>query len=97
MADDTPTIENTPARHRYELTLGGEVAAMIQYHEKGGEIELEHTEVDPRYEGRGLAGKIAQFAFDDVKARQLKAVVTCTYLQRWLQKHPDYAGLVKGS
>ena len=34
------------------------------------------------------------FAFDDARKRALKVIPTCTYLQGFLRKHPEYADLV---
>jgi hypothetical protein len=88
-------ITDHPERHRYELAIDGKKAAEIIYHLRGpGTIEFEHTEVQPDFEGQGLASKIAAFAFDDARKRGLKVIVTCTYLQGWVKKHPEYGDLV---
>ena len=88
-------IADHPERHRYELEEGGKLAAQIQYRPHGaGTIELIHTEVPPEFEGQGFASKIAKFAFDDARRRGLKVIPTCTYLQAFLRKHPEYGDLV---
>lgn len=88
-------IADHPERHRYELDEGGKLAAHIQYRMRGTDtIELIHTEVPPEFEGQGFASKIAKFAFDDARRRALKVVPTCTYLQAYLRKHPDYEDLI---
>lgn len=88
-------IANHPERHRYELEIDGRKAAEIVYHMHGaGAIDLEHTVVQPGFEGRGLAGKIATFALEDARSRGLKVITTCSYIQGFLRKHPEYADLV---
>ncbi len=88
-------IADHPERHRYILDIDGREAAEIVYRLHGANtIELVHTEVKKEFEGQGLASKIAAFAFDDARRRNLKVTPTCEYLQGWLRKHPDYSELV---
>jgi predicted GNAT family acetyltransferase len=83
-------------RYRYEIDIGGTHAAQIMYRMHGADvIEFVHTEVQPEFEGHGLAGKLATFAFEDAKRRGLKVIPTCTYIQGYLRKHPEYASLLK--
>ena len=88
-------IANHPERHRYEIEIDGRKAAEIVYRPHGADtIEFLHTEVQPEFEGQGLASRIATFAFDDARKRALKVIPTCTYLRGFLRKHPEYADLV---
>jgi predicted GNAT family acetyltransferase len=88
-------IADHPERHRYILDIDGREAAEIVYRMRGEDtIDLEHTEVKKEFEGQGLASKIAAFAFDDARRRNLKVIPTCEYLQGWLRKHPDYSDVV---
>jgi predicted GNAT family acetyltransferase len=95
MTNEAPTIADNPARHRYELSLDGHVAAHVVYRMRGeGVIDLIHTEVEPAREGQGLASKVAKFALDDARARGLKVIPSCEYIAAWLGKHPDYKDLL---
>ena len=88
-------IADHPERHRYELEIDGHKAAEIVYHLRGeGLIELEHTEVKPKFEGQGLASKIVAFALDDARQRGRKVIPTCTYIQGFVKKRPEYADLI---
>jgi hypothetical protein len=88
-------IADHPERHRYELEIDGRKAAEIVYHLRSpGVIDLVHTEVKPEFEGQGLASKIVTFALDDARKRGLKAIPSCSYVQVFLRKHPEYADLV---
>ena len=90
-----PDISNRQERHQYELDIDGKLAAWIHYRMRGEDtIELVHTEVKPGHEGQGLASKIASFAFDDARSRGLKVIPTCTYLQNFLQRRPEYQDLL---
>lgn len=95
MADTEPQIADRPERHQYQLALDGKVAAHIAYCMRGeGTIDLVHTEVEPEHEGKGLASRIAKFALDDARARGLKVIPSCSYIDGWVKKHPEYADLV---
>ena len=94
LANETIPRADAASRRRYELQVGGEVAGMITYDLQGERIELIHTEVDPRFEGRGLASQLVQFAMDDARRRKLNVVPSCSYVRKWLERHDGYADLV---
>jgi NAD+ kinase len=82
---------------RYEVILGGEVAGVLHYRRHGGEIELMHTEIDQAFEGRGLASRLAAGALDDARNRGTPVVVTCPFVNSYLERHPEYADLLASS
>lgn len=82
-------------RHRYELSVDGRLAGRLDYRLKDGNlIDLVHTEIEPGFEGRGLASKIAQFAFDDARSHGRKVIATCEYIAGYAAKHPEYRDLL---
>jgi uncharacterized protein len=93
-ADATPVVTDNPAESRYEVYVGGELAGFIIYHLRGQQINLIHTEVDPRFQGLGLASHLASFSLDDARKRHLAVLPSCPYVRSWIGKHPDYADLV---
>ena len=57
-----------------------------------------HTEVDPKFEGKGVGSALARFALDDVRAAGTRRVLPlCPFIKGWIGKHPDYADLVRGA
>ena len=52
------------------------------------------TEVEPGFEGGGLAGRLARYSLDDARKRQLAVLPFCLYVQSWIKRHPEYADLV---
>ena len=89
-----PRIADNPQQNRYEVHLDGELAAQAQYQLKGDTIVFTHTEVDPRYEGKGLGSKLAQFALKDVQGRKLKVVAQCKFIAAYIERHPEYQALL---
>jgi predicted GNAT family acetyltransferase len=96
MANDTPPqIADDKGARRYELTVGGKLAAHVAYRMQGSDtIDFVHTEVAPEFEGQGLGSRIAKFALDDARSRGLKVIPTCSYIANWLGKHPEYEDVV---
>jgi uncharacterized protein len=90
------SISNETGRQRYEIAVGGELAGFVQYRVREGTLDLVHTEVLPRFEGRGLAGKLAQFALDDARRQGRKVAPSCSYIARYVERHPQLQDLVQG-
>ena len=53
-----------------------------------------HTEVEPAYEGQGLAGTLVEGALQDLRERGLRVIPVCPFVRSWLRRHPEYADLV---
>jgi predicted GNAT family acetyltransferase len=82
------------SRNRFEFEEEGETAYLEFEVDGHGWITLWHTEVPPRLRGRGIAGMLAQTAFEYARDNQLKVDVICPIAIDFLQKHPEFQGLV---
>jgi predicted GNAT family acetyltransferase len=91
------SISHQAGRQRYELALGGELAAFADYRARGDRVEFVHTEVLPQYQGQGLAQQLARFALDDVRGQGRQAVATCSFIAGYVQRHPEYQDLLEGA
>ena len=89
------TFVDSPEHHRYELRSGDEVVGFLVYRLGDGVITLVHTEVDPARSGQGHAASLARGALDDARSRGLRVVPSCPYVAAYVEKHPEYADLVK--
>lgn len=93
--DDEPTVRDNPDRQRYEVLLGDEVVGYADHRPLGDGVEVfPHTVVEPAHEGQGLAAVLVQHALDDVRARGVKVVASCSYVAHWIDSHPDYVDLL---
>jgi len=88
-------VSDNPALGRFELAVDGHVAATY-YEIVGGVITFDHTEVPPELGGKGVGSKLVQGALDQVRAKGLKVIARCEFVCGWIDKHPDYADLLKG-
>lgn len=89
------TVTKNADGSRYEAHIAGQRVGLISYTERDGSVIMPHTEVDPEFGGRGIAGQLTKFALDDVRAEGKSVVPSCPYIAGWIEKHPDYADLVK--
>ena len=87
-------VADAPERRRFEVSVDGELAGYLLYREKKGLLALIHTEVEGRFEGRGLGGRLARFALDQARERGLAVLPFCPFVDAWMQRHPEYTDLV---
>jgi predicted GNAT family acetyltransferase len=91
----SPEVHDDPERSWYEARVGGHRAGVAAYRLDGGVITFTHTVVEDDYEGQGIGGALARTALDDARARGLAVVPRCPFIAGWIERHPDYAGLVR--
>ena len=53
-----------------------------------------HTDVAPKWEGKGVGSTLVQGALDDVRARGLKVQPICPFVAAYIRRHPEYQDLV---
>ena len=91
-------LHNASAQ-QYEIRVGDEMAGftVAEPTDDPNVILFPHTEINEAFEGQGLASKLVQGAFDDIRERGLRIKPTCPYILGWLPKHPEYQDLVASS
>ncbi len=87
-------ITDAPEASRYEATLDGELAGVLEYVVKHERLALVHTEVDPRFEGRGIGSALARFGLEDARRRGLRVIPSCPYVRAFLERHHEYDDVV---
>ena len=93
--DDLEVVDNPPER-RFEAWLDGTLAGVIEYVPHDGWLVLQHTEVLPAFEGRGVASRLVTAALHDIRARSLVMTPACPYVASYVRRHPAYRDLVVG-
>jgi hypothetical protein len=88
-------IANNREHQRFELEVEGHLAKSY-YKLDGGVITFVHTEVPPELGGKGIGSKLIKGALDQVRAEGLKVIAQCPFVKAYIEKHPDYQGLLKG-
>jgi hypothetical protein len=92
--DSSRNSQQNVSRNRFEFDEDGETA-YLEFDVDGHDwMTLWHTEVPPSLRGRGIAGMLAQTAFEYARENHLKVDVICPVANDFLQKHPEFQGLV---
>lgn len=94
--DEEIVVRDNADAGRYELLVSGELAGQATYRVSGETMTIPHTEVEPRYEGRGLGALLARFALDDARSRGLRVVPACSFIAGYIARHPEYGDLIAG-
>ena len=87
------TLIDNAAEKRYELDLGDGMA-LAEYVLGRGLIVLTHTEVPPKYEGRGIGKELVQGVLEDIRRKKLKVVPQCPFVATYIRRHPEWMDLV---
>ena len=89
----------TEARHnaeatRYELVSDGRVVSVAEYRMRGETFVFTHTETAEELRGNGLAGRLVEFALDDVRSRGGTVIPRCPFVRNFIEAHPQYGDLL---
>jgi len=87
-------VVNNAAHHRFELEVEGHLAATY-YSITDGVITFIHTEVPPELAGKGVGMRLVKGALDQVRSEGLKVIPQCPFVKAYIDKHPEYADLLK--
>ena len=91
----TDTVRDDRAASRYVLDVDGARAGYAEYHRHGDVVAFIHTEIDPAYEGRGLASTLIRYALDDARAQGLAVQPFCPFVRAYISRHDTYRDLVR--
>lgn len=94
MSDTNYDVAINEAAQQYELKVDGELAGIASYSALIGVRVLPHTEVDPKFRGRGLSKPLIKFALDDIRERGLGVVPMCSAVAAYIDANPEYRDLV---
>ncbi|HEU5442507.1 MAG TPA: GNAT family N-acetyltransferase [Steroidobacteraceae bacterium] len=89
----TDTVRENPARQRYELPTGGELA-FIDYLLDGRNVLMTHAEVPPGLRGGGVGSALVKGALALVRERGGKVVPLCSFVAQYMRRHPETRDLL---
>jgi predicted GNAT family acetyltransferase len=86
-------VRDNVQAQRFELqTEAG--TAYITYRVTGGVVSLDHTEVPEALAGRGIGSALVKGTLDLVGSRKQKIVANCSFVAKYIERHPDYGELL---
>jgi predicted GNAT family acetyltransferase len=86
-------IINDKQGSRFVLDVNGQEVYVL-YTEDKGTLDLYSTYTPPQLREQGLAAKVVLAAFEYAKENHLIVIPGCWYVRKFLEKHPEYEGLV---
>ena len=89
---DSPAVTHNEAAHQFEIP-NDEGRVLLRYARRGDVLDLLHTEVADRFEGRGFGSALTRAALDYARANHLEVVPTCPFVGKYLERHPEYDDL----
>jgi hypothetical protein len=80
----------------YSVDENNELLAEATFELKeNGEVDINHTYVNPVLRGQGVAGKMMEVVAQYLKENGLKASASCSYANSWLKKNREtYFGII---
>jgi len=93
MPDTAPDVIHNSHEQRFETTIDGHLN-VADYVLSNGTLVMTHTAVHPSLQGRGIAAALVERALAFARAEGLKVDPVCSYVQGYLQRHPESRGLV---
>jgi uncharacterized protein len=87
-------VVDVPDRSRFEVRVGDELAGFTQYRRHPGVIEFIHTQIEPRFEGHGLASELVATALSEARSDGLAVVPSCPFVRGYIAGHREYLDLV---
>jgi predicted GNAT family acetyltransferase len=90
---DTKVVDDVAAG-KFDIIVDGELADLAAYRRDGSTIELTHTEIDPKFSGRGLGSVLVRHALDAAREEALAVRPLCPFVRGYIQRHRQYVDLV---
>jgi predicted GNAT family acetyltransferase len=106
MTDGGLTVTHLAERERYRADIDEDgmptEVGYIDYtldpgHPDGDHLALTHTVVFDRFGGETAAAELVRKVLEDVRASGNKVVPVCSYVNKYLEKHPDYDDIIVAS
>lgn len=81
-------IRHDAAQSCFECQVDG-LRCVIDYRLQGEVMHIDHTEVPPALEGRGIAAAMVRFALAHAREHGLKVNPLCSYVRVYMQRHAE--------
>jgi predicted GNAT family acetyltransferase len=92
----SPDIVHRDVEARFEARLDGhrgELRYVRREVEGRSVMVIPSVVVDRAIEGRGVAGALTRVALEWARAEGMRVDPVCPYVDAWLRRHPEFAGL----
>ncbi|HYO16615.1 MAG TPA: GNAT family N-acetyltransferase [Thermoanaerobaculia bacterium] len=83
-------VEHDPKQHKYYATIDGQEGHVVYSQTHDGTRVFHHTFVPPEVRGQGVANEIVRHALDETRREGHRYVATCPFVQKFIERHPEY-------
>lgn len=87
----TDIVRNAPALNRFEIYDDDEIAGFAEYVDHDRQRIFHHTEIGPKFGGKGLGSNLIQTALTETSNAGLRIVPVCEFVQKFIEKHDEFA------
>jgi predicted GNAT family acetyltransferase len=82
-------VSRNHALSRFDIHVDGELAGFADYKLRDQTIVFPHTEIDPKFGGKGLGTTLIEYALEEVIGDGLLVSPLCSFVSNFVQKNPD--------
>jgi uncharacterized protein len=75
---------------KYTIAVGGEIVGHAWFADRDNQRVFYHTEIDPKFGGRGLATILVEEALNTARKEGKRVVPVCSMVVTVLKKHPEF-------
>ena len=84
--------------NRFEIYSDGELAGFAEFKVGNQKISYTHTEIDPRFSGKGLGSQLIREVLDEALEQNLEVAPYCSFVSAYIKKNSEkYLDLVPKS
>lgn len=87
-------VRHNTAASAFEAEVDGGTAECV-YRLGQGVMNIVHTEVPPRAEGRGIAAALVHAALAYARQEGLRVQPSCSYVRVYMRRHPETLDLLE--
>jgi uncharacterized protein len=86
------TVKREP--DHFTISVEGRQVGLADFSDRAGRRSFFHTEVDPAFQGRGLATILVAHALEATRADGLRIVAPCSMVADYIDRSGEYEDLV---
>jgi uncharacterized protein len=92
-----PEVRDDTDRSRFEVVVDDKRVGYMRYRRFPDRIDLIHTEIMPKHEGKGYGGVLIAGALDRAREEGLAVIPHCPFVREYIGRHPSALELVPAS
>ena len=75
--------------NRFEIYSDGELAGFAEFEVSSQMISYTHTEIDPKFGGKGLGSQLIKEALDEALEQNLEVAPYCSFVSAYIKRNSE--------